>query len=495
MEAKFESLLARMEVAVAALEAQAGTTTTTEGPQVPPRVVAYDKYVKGTVDPFVATCKKLGQELDTVGTLVQEGFAEVRNVLMVASHCKKATQPQKMKLFGKTKEKVDAIVKLRGDSRGKEFFPHLSALEDGIKCLYWISVPDTPVNYVKEMVGAASYNLNIVLRKFKNKDNGADHVAFEKQCRAVILNLSKYVKEHHETGMKWNARTGVAFDEAVAKYGSGAAPPATPAAAATSAPKKPSGPPPPAPPAGGPPAPPPVPAGGLPAPSATKSTKPAADTGALFADIRKFSTTGLRKVQKHEKSKYRDPKDKVSTVPSGPAKPAATKKKPAAKKVVKPPRLEYVDDKKWEIEHQVNNKEIKINVTRMSDTVYIFKNTNSFIQIDGKCSSVMIDNCKKTAVVIDSTVASVELVNCQDMSIQIKGVIPMIAIDKTDGCQVYLNPQCKDIPFYTSKSSEMNMLVPSEDDPEDHIEIPIPETFVTRYSAEKKKIHTEVNEV
>lgn len=40
------------------------------------------------------------------------------------------------------------------------------------------------------------------------------------------------------------------------------------------------------------------------------------------------------------------------------------------------------------------------------------------------------------------------------------GKVPTISIDKTDGCQMYLSPESLDVEIVSSKSSEMNVLVP-----------------------------------
>lgn len=40
------------------------------------------------------------------------------------------------------------------------------------------------------------------------------------------------------------------------------------------------------------------------------------------------------------------------------------------------------------------------------------------------------------------------------------GKVPTISIDKTDGCQMYLSPDSMDVEIVSSKSSEMNVLVP-----------------------------------
>lgn len=43
---------------------------------------------------------------------------------------------------------------------------------------------------------------------------------------------------------------------------------------------------------------------------------------------------------------------------------------------------------------------------------------------------------------------------------QVLGKVPTISIDKTDGCQMYLSPESLNVEIVSSKSSEMNVLVP-----------------------------------
>ncbi|RCN38576.1 hypothetical protein ANCCAN_15516 [Ancylostoma caninum] len=41
--------------------------------------------------------------------------------------------------------------------------------------------------------------------------------------------------------------------------------------------------------------------------------------------------------------------------------------------------------------------------------------------------------------------------------------MPTLSIQKTDGCQVYLSETSKNAEIITSKSSEMNLLIPMAD--------------------------------
>ena len=97
----------------------------------------------------------------------------------------------------------------------------------------------------------------------------------------------------------------------------------------------------------------------------------------------------------------------------------------------------------------------------MNNVVYAFKCTDSTLVVKGKINSIFLDSCKKTAVVFDSVVSSIEFVNCQSVQMQVLGAVPTISIDKTDGCQIYLSQDSLNVEIVSSKSSEMNVLVPT----------------------------------
>ncbi|KIH67743.1 DE Adenylate cyclase associated [Ancylostoma duodenale] len=61
--------------------------------------------------------------------------------------------------------------------------------------------------------------------------------------------------------------------------------------------------------------------------------------------------------------------------------------------------------------------------------------------------------------------------------------MPTLSIQKTDGCQVYLSETSKNAEIITSKSSEMNVLIPMADG--DFAEFPVPEQFKTTFNGSK----------
>lgn len=202
------------------------------------------------------------------------------------------------------------------------------------------------------------------------------------------------------------------------------------------------------------------------------------DRSALFAEINRGAdiTKNLKKVTSEMQT------HKNTTLRTGPAPfkaPVSQTKSVSAPVVEKPPSFTR-DGKKWLIEYQKNNSNLIVDGAEMNNVVYIFKCVNSAVTVKGKLNSIIMDSCKKTAVVFDSLVSSVEFINCQSVQMQVMGKVPTISIDKTDGCQVYLSSDSMDVEIISSKSSEMNILIPKGDG--DYTEYPVPEQYKTTVS-------------
>jgi len=180
--------------------------------------------------------------------------------------------------------------------------------------------------------------------------------------------------------------------------------------------------------------------------------------------------------------KTKNRKDKTSVVPAI-AKESKENQSVKQTNVSKPPKLQ-LDGNKWSVEYQVNNKNVIIQETQAKHTCYIYRCTNSTIQIKGKVNAITLDDCTKVAIVFDTVVASFEIVNCKSVEIQVTGKVPSFAIDKTSGVQLYLSKSALDTEIVTSKSSEMNVLIP-QDGEDDMVEVAIPEQYKTSVSGNK----------
>ena len=60
------------------------------------------------------------------------------------------------------------------------------------------------------------------------------------------------------------------------------------------------------------------------------------------------------------------------------------------------------------------------------------------MQVPGKVNAISLDSCTKTGVVFTDLISSCEAVNCSRLQLQCTGAVSTLAIEKTDGVQLYL---------------------------------------------------------
>ncbi|XP_072416979.1 adenylyl cyclase-associated protein 2 isoform X3 [Chiloscyllium punctatum] len=308
-----------------------------------------------------------------------------------------------------------------------------------------------PGPYVKEMYDAATFYTNRVLKEYKENDKR--HVEWVKSFLSIWTELQAYIKEYHTTGLLWN------------KVGLAKSPPSC-----------------------GPcPLPPPPPPPGPPPTLWPETSKDEASVARsqLFAQLNQGEgiTKGLRHVpddQKTHKNPSLRPRTAVINSPSkshssSPTSPMSSPQQPRM------PVLE-LEGKKWKVEYQENNDNIVISEAELKHVVYVYKCSNSTLKIQGKVNSITIDSCKKLGLVFDNVVGIVEIINSRDVQVQVMGKVPTISINKTEGCHIYLSEESLGCEIISAKSSEMNILIPQDDD---YKEYPVPEQFKTIWNGSK----------
>ncbi|XP_050300987.1 adenylyl cyclase-associated protein 1 isoform X1 [Anthonomus grandis grandis] len=414
-------------------------------------VLGFNDIVQGPLAQYLQYSQQIGGDVAEHSNLVKGAFQAQLQYIQLATESAQPSQTEVISLLKPTSDKISAIQDFREKHRSSPFFNHLSAISESIPALGWVTVSPAPSPYVKEMNDAGQFYTNRVLKDWKEKDK--THVNWVKAWIQTLADLQAFVKQYHTTGLVWSGK---------------------------GAPK-----------AGGIPPPPP----GCPPPPPVLDFDSAAaagdaDRSALFAEINKGEdiTKSLKKVTSDMQT------HKNSALRQGPApfKPPVCKKPVSAVKPVsndKPPVFTR-DGKKWLIEYQKNKTDLVVDGVEMNNVVYLYKCENSTVQVKGKLNSITMDSCKKTSIVFDSLVSCMEFINCQSVQMQVLGKVPTISIDKTDGCQVYLSNDSLDVEIITSKSSEMNILIPKGDD---YIEHAVPEQFRTKISA-SKNLQTEIVE-
>eukprot|EP00297_Palpitomonas_bilix_P007956 CAMPEP_0113879000 /NCGR_PEP_ID=MMETSP0780_2-20120614/6991_1 /TAXON_ID=652834 /ORGANISM="Palpitomonas bilix" /LENGTH=475 /DNA_ID=CAMNT_0000865525 /DNA_START=21 /DNA_END=1448 /DNA_ORIENTATION=- /assembly_acc=CAM_ASM_000599 len=459
MAEKLETLVARLEAAVSKLELKStGSADAAGEDEESPSVIAFGDFLDADVTTFFDAASKIGGAVKQQATQVFDAFRAQREFLVAVSKCKKPSAADFQVALKPTSDPMVAAQDMK-DNRS-EHKNHLALVSEGIGALGWVTMAPTPGPYVKEMLDAALFYGNKILVETKR---APEHVAYFNSFRDMLNNLASYIKDHHRTGIQWNA-SGIELKEFLASGGSKQA--ATSAAPA---------------PVAGIPAPPPPPSVSM-----LQNVAPAtggANPGALFAELNKGGaiTKGLKKVTDDMKAKNRaDRSGVVSELPKKtPVSTASGKRAPA-----KPPRFEK-EGNKWYIENQVDNETIEVDSDSMKNAAYIFgcsgKARRTVVQLKNKLNAVTVDSCSKTSVVIDEVIGSIEIVNCKSVEVQVSVAVPIITIDKCSACTLYLmSEKAMEAEIITSKNDSLNVITPGKSEDDDMVETPVPEQYCTK---------------
>eukprot|EP00560_Eucampia_antarctica_P003052 CAMPEP_0197831678 /NCGR_PEP_ID=MMETSP1437-20131217/11514_1 /TAXON_ID=49252 ORGANISM="Eucampia antarctica, Strain CCMP1452" /NCGR_SAMPLE_ID=MMETSP1437 /ASSEMBLY_ACC=CAM_ASM_001096 /LENGTH=483 /DNA_ID=CAMNT_0043434699 /DNA_START=65 /DNA_END=1516 /DNA_ORIENTATION=- len=417
-------------------------------------LVAYDKHVLDTVDKFADACDDL-DGLTDIGSKIRLIWAEIRKVVTMGTKCKKPANVQ-VDLLPFLKPAQDAIAFIRQARLDRKYDWHIKAIMEMLVSISWVMVnpPPAPAAFVKNTIGSSDYWSNKIRKEYKGKDT--KHIVFADTMKAMILDLSAYCKEYHLSGLMWNnTAQGIRVEDFVA-----------------------------------------------PQPQSSKATddktnKTEANEPAmvdLVNELAKKKTsdgnsaaTGLRKVGRDQQT-WRKEYKQDATPAAVPVKASSTgnASKTTTTKPKGPPKCEYQNRGfKWLVENQTKesnpNGVCTVTIKDTKEQAYIYRCENATIILKGKIKGLVLDSCTNCSVVFDSAISSCEVVNCKKVQIQTLGICPSFAIDKTDGCMVYLSKESLSVSsFVTSKSIEMNVSWPDEATG-DQKEAPIPEQFVHKF--------------
>ncbi|CAM4630795.1 unnamed protein product [Leuciscus chuanchicus] len=448
-----EALVERLEKAVVRLEAVAGKLQFGPGGVANGDIIsshmtnggesqsmeAFDLLLSGSVSEYVKTSTAIGGDVAKHAEMVNNALQIQRSFLEMSLTHLEPSKNELADLLRPLSDQIHEVQSFREKNRGSDLFNHLSAVSESIPALGWVAVCQKPGPYVKEMNDAAMFYTNRVLKDYKDTDGR--HVEWVRSYLSIWTELQSYIKEHHTTGLVWS-KTG----------------PVAPSSQFNSSQSDGPLPPPP------PPPPPPVLMG-------NKASDSTAQHSALFAQLNQGQdiTKGLKHVsdeqKTHKNASLRCQGERIHR--ESPARSQDRRHSPVLE----------LEGKKWRVEHQDQSHDLLIEDTELRQVVYVFSCNRSTLQIRGKVNSIIVDNCKKLGLVFDSAVGIVEIINSTDVQLQVMGKVPLISINKTEGCHVYLSRDSLDCEIVSAKSSEMNILVPEGED--DYREFPVPEQFKT----------------
>ncbi|KAJ1984166.1 suppressor of rasval19 [Dimargaris verticillata] len=479
------SLIRRLEAATQRLEryteahAGDGSTTTgtasalsTEEIELPPSVVAYDDFIQTAVQKYLNLSQELGGAVAEQAQVIEQLARRQRGLILKASQVRKPAPngPEFTAWLNPLQECIMATDEVRKQHRAnKELFDELSVVSDGAGAFGWVVVEPTPGPYVKDMRDGAHFYAIRVMKMFKDKD--PKPIEWVNSFLAMLDSLTDYVKQHHKTGLTWNPKGVDIKDFTEAPTTTASAPPPAPA-----------------PPAGGAPPPPPPP----PAAPASGSSDQQVDMSAVFQQLNKGEgiTAGLRKVDKSQMT-HKNPAlrsgSPVKSLQAGkgkPAPPIPTKPRSLTKK--QPPKM-ALEGNRWAVENY-RSDEVTVEISDFRQSVYLFNCENTTVHVRGKANAVTMLKCKKVGLLVESVIAVADIVNSSSIKFQVTGRLPSLMIDKCDGVQVFLSPECADIAITTAKTSEINVSMQGVEEGSDYVEHPVPEQLCSVFK--NGKLHT-----
>ncbi len=167
-----------------------------------PSLVAYDEHIDRAVKPFVDACNKIDGLKDT-GSNIQKVWDGIRAIVEIGTKCKKPSDVQSS-LMPKLKPVQDAMGDIRKARLDRKFDWHIKAIMEMLACVSWVimSAPPAPSSFIKDTVGSSDFWSNKIRKEYKGKDENM--INFCDTLKALILDLSSYVKEYHLSGLMWN---------------------------------------------------------------------------------------------------------------------------------------------------------------------------------------------------------------------------------------------------------------------------------------------------
>ena len=179
-----------------------------------PAIKAFDTYTNTHVYKFADSCDDLEMAAD-MGKQIVSFFEGMRYVIVLASLSKQPADMAELSNHLKSiTEPMGDIKKLR---LKRDFVNHEKAICEMVACCSWVTCrppAQLPAPFVKECVGSTDFWANRIRKEFKGKDDDKSklQLAFCDSLKAVIVELSDYIKEYHTTGLTFNPK-GVSLAE------------------------------------------------------------------------------------------------------------------------------------------------------------------------------------------------------------------------------------------------------------------------------------------
>jgi hypothetical protein len=211
---RLEALEARLSGSSGAGSSAAASSGSSKSQADAAFVTAFDRLLSDFFSPVESGAKSLSSpEVENIVAAFKEALNAQRSMLVIASRCKKPSEGDLQKVLKPTSDAMAKVDSLK-DRRSK-LFNHLAMMAEGVACLQWVCVEPTPAPFLGDVIPGSEMYGNKVIMEFKGKDE--KHVNFAKDFKTFLVELQKYVKASHTTGLSWNPSGGTGDDAQLAK--------------------------------------------------------------------------------------------------------------------------------------------------------------------------------------------------------------------------------------------------------------------------------------
>lgn len=473
-----ESLVKRLEQAVAQIEALVpklgararggrGGGGDEDEDEVPEYLEEYNAEVLPKFNAIVASLEPAGV---SGKAQLEAAFGNLTKILQATVKCKKPS-PQDLMAF--MKDIVDGNgwfdkAAFKRPKRGQpDLKDHLTGLKELLASFQWVMMapPNLPAPFVQAQNDSAMFSLNKVLKSCKGTDKQDQLRAFVNAIKDAGKTLYTYVKKNFKTGLDWNPKGG-----AIAEFSGSAAPAAAKPAPADDQKEA---------------------EEAAPPPKKTPAKRGGGGMADLFGELNKKgggmgthgSASSAFKLKKVTREMRTDKNPELRK--SGMVSASAIKKKPSSKrksapKKQKPPSA-VCRANRWLIENYRDNVTYQIpeDKIQVKHNVHIADCNSACIVVPAKVKSVMVESCQKCKIFVNEVISCIEMVNCKSTNIIVQKSAPSIAVDKSDSAKLTIMAAAMEKPpkIITSKISAMNIEIPDKNEPDDFVDVPVPEQF------------------
>jgi len=204
-EDTLDSLLARLEDAVGAVEAKSGGGFDGEGDA--PSVVDYNAFLAANVVPLVNACKAIGDDAAAIGDLLDRGFRHAAKFVKAASKSPKPSADD----FKKCLDEFGAVLGAVAPDNRSSAYNHQMAFVEFAPIVQWVCVEGGAKGFVQSSLEASDFYLTKVLKDAKDSPKKDEHRAFVKGCKDTANALMEYIQQYHRLGLTYNVKGDKTF--------------------------------------------------------------------------------------------------------------------------------------------------------------------------------------------------------------------------------------------------------------------------------------------